>query len=371
MQQSQIPVKISTPFADSAVDPTYKHQVPIASQIGITPGAASFTDGFPPVTFLDVGAGGVPPFGNDFNGLLFQMSSWLRWMMSGGAVPYDAAFQTLIGGYPLGAIVASATTVRKFWVSTTENNVTDPDAAGAGWQATYVGDSGATAGTYRRGPNITVDAAGRVTAIANATTPTMQTFLSGSGTYTTPANCTRIKVTAVAAGGGSGASSTGGTGGTTSFNSVTAIGGGPNGTIATQVPSIGGIGGTGGTGGTLITRVPGQQGAKGCGGSQSGSPVGALYMSGGQGGSSILGFGAMSDTAAVANTGAGAGGISSNNGTAGPSAANGGGGGGEGYTMWIYGPAATYAYAVGAAGAAGTSGFAGGSGKIIVEEFYD
>ena len=132
MQSADIPSTFNIPWGSSAVAP-YIHAVPQASQIAITPGAASLTDGFPPVTFLSPLAGGVPPFGNDMNGILNQITAWLRWGQAGGPVRYSAAFQTAIGGYPSGAIVQSATVPGKLWCSTTENNVTNPDTGGAGW----------------------------------------------------------------------------------------------------------------------------------------------------------------------------------------------------------------------------------------------
>lgn len=129
---STIPTKIPLPFATSA-GAGFIRPVPIPSQIGIQGGAASFTDGFPPDAFLPIGAGGVPPWGADFNGLLNQMTAWLRWVQAGAPIAYDASFQTDIAGYPLGALIASATTVGQYWLSTVDGNTTNPDAGGAGW----------------------------------------------------------------------------------------------------------------------------------------------------------------------------------------------------------------------------------------------
>lgn len=131
MLVAAIPSKVTLPFANSA-GPSFKRQVPNASQIGIQPGAASFTDGFPPQCFDPVGAGGTPPWGADFNGLLNQMSAWTRWQAAGGPVPYDGTFSTDIGGYPKGAVV-KALAEGYYWYSTTDENVTDPEAGGAGW----------------------------------------------------------------------------------------------------------------------------------------------------------------------------------------------------------------------------------------------
>lgn len=133
MQRSDVPVKFPIPFANSA-GPTYKHQVPTASQIGVTDGAASLTDGFVPDNFLPLASGGIPPFGNDFNGILFQATAWARWQSAGVPAPYDSAFQAAIGGYPLSSIVESATTAGRLWTSLVENNTTNPDTFGAGWR---------------------------------------------------------------------------------------------------------------------------------------------------------------------------------------------------------------------------------------------
>lgn len=132
MQDSGIPVKFQIPWANSAGG-AFIRAIPQASQIGIQAGAASLTDGFPPTTFLPVGGGGTPPFGQDFNGILNQITAWLQWLQAGGPMQFDAAFSAAVGGYPKGAVVASVTTFGNFWISTAENNVTNPDAGGAGW----------------------------------------------------------------------------------------------------------------------------------------------------------------------------------------------------------------------------------------------
>lgn len=133
LDAASIPVKIPTPWGTSAPGPNITYPIPIPSQISVAPGRASFTDGFPPVTFLPPGAGGVPPSGQDFNGIYNQVTRWLRWSQAGGSVPYDATFQSGIGGYPNGALVASGTTPGKIWRSTVDNNLSNPDTGGANW----------------------------------------------------------------------------------------------------------------------------------------------------------------------------------------------------------------------------------------------
>jgi len=132
MLASGIPSKFNIPFASSA-GAGFIRTIPQASQIGIQNGAASLTDGFPPLCFLSAGAGGVSPFGEDFNGVLKQITQWNQWQSAGGPVPYDSAFQAAIGGYPLGAIVSSVTTAGLWWYSQVDSNVSNPDTGGANW----------------------------------------------------------------------------------------------------------------------------------------------------------------------------------------------------------------------------------------------
>ncbi len=133
MDHTNIPGKFNIPFGNGAGG-SYIRTIPQASQIGIQAGAASLTDGFPPVCFLPIGAGGTPPFGQDMNGILQEVSAWCRWISAGGGVPtYDGAFAAAIGGYPSGAMLQSATTPGTFWISTADNNVNNPDSAPTNW----------------------------------------------------------------------------------------------------------------------------------------------------------------------------------------------------------------------------------------------
>ncbi|WP_233234483.1 hypothetical protein [Bordetella sp. LUAb4] len=123
MKASDFPNRSAVPFADGGA----KNTIPEASQAGIAPGAASFTDGFPPLTMTPLAAGGVPPNGKDFNGILNFLSSAVRWIQAGGGYPYDSDFANAIGGYPLSAILRSADGTR-LWISAADDNKSDPDA---------------------------------------------------------------------------------------------------------------------------------------------------------------------------------------------------------------------------------------------------
>lgn len=143
MKTSDIPAKFPVAFGASAGG-TLIHQVPTASQIGITDGAASLTTGFVPLNATPKTAGGVPPFITDMNGILNQATAWNRWQNAGAPVAYDAGFSSAVGGYPQGAVIAAAT-LGYFWFSLVDDNTSNPDAGGANWVA-FSTIGGATVG---------------------------------------------------------------------------------------------------------------------------------------------------------------------------------------------------------------------------------
>ena len=114
--------------------PGYIRDIPVDSQIGIQDGAASLSDGYPPLTMTPVGAGGVWPFGQDTNGILKEITSWLQWYQAGAPVSYDSSFSSTIGGYPKGAILQVSGSPGWYWLSTVNDNTSDPDTGGANWQ---------------------------------------------------------------------------------------------------------------------------------------------------------------------------------------------------------------------------------------------
>lgn len=128
MNNSQIPAKIPTPWANAGI----RNTIPGPSQIAVTPGAASFTDGFPPLNATAISAGGVPPAIGDMNGALYDVTVTEQWLEAGGGWPFDATFATAIGGYPSGAVIPSADGTG-WWRNTADNNSANPDTGGTGW----------------------------------------------------------------------------------------------------------------------------------------------------------------------------------------------------------------------------------------------
>jgi hypothetical protein len=198
MLASQVPLSFPIPFANGA-GAGFIRQVPTASQIGITNGAASLTDGFPPLTFLAVTAGGVPPFGEDFNGLLNQISAGVQWFQVGGVPTYNATYAVSIGGYPNGAVLQSGDGTG-FWRNTVDSNTTDPDASPASFTGSISGTT-LTVTAVASG-TVTVGQTLSGTGITSGTIITaLGTGTGGNGTYTVQDSQTVSSTTITATGG--------------------------------------------------------------------------------------------------------------------------------------------------------------------------
>lgn len=152
MQTSSQPKLLPVPFADAGS----KQNIPNDSQIGITAGRASYVDGFPPLTRTPLAAGGVPPFGTDFNGVLNDITAAVRWSQSGSGYPFNAAFNTAISGYPKGARIPNST-LDGYWLNTTDGNTANPEVTGAATTGWVPAESyGVTAITGLSGSSVTL-----------------------------------------------------------------------------------------------------------------------------------------------------------------------------------------------------------------------
>lgn len=215
--------------------------------------------------------------------------------------------------------------------------------------------------------------------------PTFQSFLSGTGTYTTPAGVLWIKVHVLGGGGGGGGGGdTGATNGTIGTAStfgggtlITAAGGGPG---ATGNVGAGERGETGantvGAVSATILNIVGSSGS--VGGTNINATVTSVEIVGPRGadgpwGGAGTGRNGSTSYAGAANSGAGGGGGSA---TASNRLSGGSGAAGGYVVVQINAPSASYSYVVGGGGAGGSAGTggraagAGGSGRILVEEFY-
>lgn len=128
-----VPPVIPQPFANN--NPSLRNTIPNTTS---TAGLASWDQGWPSDTMQPVVAGGVPPFGQDFNGLEFALSSHDYYVQAGALFPFQSAVATAIGGYGVGALLGSVSDPDVVWFNTAANNSTDPDSGGTtGWVSLF------------------------------------------------------------------------------------------------------------------------------------------------------------------------------------------------------------------------------------------
>lgn len=133
MSGQPTPPRIVEAFGINAGAGYITNPLPVASQISVTPGAASLNDGFPPLCFQPTGSGGVPPSGKDFNGILYLLSAWVAYLAAGQYSQFDSTLATDMGGYAEGAVLQQSGNPLASWTSTTAGNSNDPDTGGADW----------------------------------------------------------------------------------------------------------------------------------------------------------------------------------------------------------------------------------------------
>lgn len=130
MKLNDKPHQLAVPFASTGD----KNNIPDkATQQTKESGNAAYDSGFPPVTMTPISAGGIPPHGKDFNGLMHDITAAIRYVQAGGLYTYNADFAGAIGGYAKDAILAGVSTTA-VWLNTIDDNLTDPEGAdSAGW----------------------------------------------------------------------------------------------------------------------------------------------------------------------------------------------------------------------------------------------
>lgn len=149
---------------------------PIPDTTG-TVGAASLNSGFPPLTMTPEISGGVPPHGQDMNGILYMISAHTVALQAGQQYKFSSSVATAVGGYAVGAIVQS-TDGTSWWLNTQDANSNDPNSSGTGWVPAFsygsvsVALSGSdvtlTPAQYRRG---IIFLTGTITANINVIVP--------------------------------------------------------------------------------------------------------------------------------------------------------------------------------------------------------
>lgn len=131
MAGAPTPTLIVESFGASAGGGSITSPIPKAST-GV-PGRASYDTGFPPITMIPVTAGGVNPFGQDFNGILKDLSSNIAALTGGQQYQFSAAFAAANGGYASGAVLQNASNPLAYWINMVSGNSNNPDTGGTGW----------------------------------------------------------------------------------------------------------------------------------------------------------------------------------------------------------------------------------------------
>ena len=112
---------LTIPFARDAV-PDMVNDIPDDPSV-LEPQLASFKQGFPYITTIPLVAGGIPPEGQDFNGILRDITEHVVHQNKGGMYKFEADI-VAAGGYPQGAVLA-ANDGLSLWVSLVDANVED------------------------------------------------------------------------------------------------------------------------------------------------------------------------------------------------------------------------------------------------------
>lgn len=120
------PDKITTPWASTG------SKNPIPANANNTTGAAGFDNGFPDITMTPEEAGGLPPAGQDFNGIFYEITKILQYMQAGGQPTFSATLASGIGGYPVGAMVLGDDGVA-IYTNRVDSNISNPNSGGSGW----------------------------------------------------------------------------------------------------------------------------------------------------------------------------------------------------------------------------------------------
>lgn len=120
------PANFEVPWATSGL----KNAIP--ANANPTTGNAGYAEGFPAVNMTPKVAGGIPPFGKDFNGILFDITKAIQYFQAGGFPIYSSSMSTAIGGYGVPAILVSSDG-KSLYFNTVPGNTTNPDSGGAGW----------------------------------------------------------------------------------------------------------------------------------------------------------------------------------------------------------------------------------------------
>lgn len=141
MKSSQIiqPTPISAPIAHEGLKFNIPEN-PTGSEL------ASIAEGFPEITMKALADGGLPPRGQDCNGMFYLSTDQKAYLQNGGIITFTQSVSDLIGGYPSGAYLdyinsdGIYTKVKSLIDDNTYNFVTNPEYIdGEKWEEVNLG----------------------------------------------------------------------------------------------------------------------------------------------------------------------------------------------------------------------------------------
>lgn len=95
-------------------------------------GKAGFDVGFSSINMASEAAGGIPPWGQDFNGILYSLTRACQYVQAGGAPTFDALFAAAVGGYAANAKV-TASDGKTVFRCVMNGNTNNPNTDETGW----------------------------------------------------------------------------------------------------------------------------------------------------------------------------------------------------------------------------------------------
>jgi hypothetical protein len=127
------PTFIPEPFADLAASDLVNFPIPDLPP-GSPANAASWSQGFPSITMQPEVSGGLPPLGQDFNGILQTITQAICALQAGQPYEFNSSYSTAIGGYDKGALLGMGDGTG-LWINALTGNETNPDddAHAANW----------------------------------------------------------------------------------------------------------------------------------------------------------------------------------------------------------------------------------------------
>lgn len=132
MNSSDSPSRIVKAFGTNGL----KNAIPVdSSSTTDNNGVATYDKGFPAITMQPLSAGGIPPSGQDMNGVLYAVTAQQQWFNAGMTYSFNADFSSAINGYPKGAIIPSSIYTGQ-WLNLNEANTQSPESttgASTGW----------------------------------------------------------------------------------------------------------------------------------------------------------------------------------------------------------------------------------------------